>query len=312
MNITLIGHICKDVIHFPDGKEEKGYGGIYYSLLTLANLFEKNVKIYPVFGINSKEYSNLLENLTQYSNIDTSGIFKTDMPTNTVNLFYKDRAQRIECSQDIAQPIPFRKIKPYLDANIILINMISGLDITLDTLDEIRITVRDDKTPIYLDVHSLSLGFSPNGRRFHRPVTEWRRWLFMLHAVQMNEEEAKNLAIEETDEDYLAKQITALNTENVIITRGANGCTLYQDIHKQVNRSDFRVEDFGEVQDTTGCGDVFAAAYCAKYLFAKNAVESVKFANKVASFKSTLGSSAELSKISEFKITNSKITEKKT
>lgn len=310
MHITVIGHICNDVIHNPDGEEVKGYGGIYYSLVSLANLLDENVIIYPVFGIGSKDYNNLIEDLSKYKNIDTSGIYKTEGQTNTVHLYYQNDSHRIECSLDIAKPIPFKKIKPYLDVNMLLINMISGFDITLETLDEIRIAVRDEGTPIYLDLHSLTLGISEDGKRFRRPVSDWRRWLFMLHAVQMNEEEAAGLSIESKDEEYLIKQITSLDTNNVIITRGANGCTLYKDVHKKIHKYEYKIENNIKTVDTTGCGDVFAAAYCAKYLYVKDVEQSVEYANRVASFKATLSSSGELKKLSEYRIKNNKKSEK--
>ncbi len=310
MLITVIGHICNDVIHNPDGSQIEGYGGIYYSLVSMANFLNENDVIYPVFGIGAKDYNALIENLATYKNIDISGIFKIDGQTNTVHLFYQDNTHRIECSRDLAMPIPFKKIKSYLDVNMILINMISGFDITLQTLDEIRIAVRDERIPIYLDVHSLTLGISEDGKRFRRPVSDWRRWLFMLHAVQMNEEEAAGLSIESKNEEYLIKQITSLDTNNVIITRGKKGCTLFEDVHKKISKYNYRVSEKIEVANTTGCGDVFAAGYCAKYLYTKDVHQSVEFANQVASFKATLVSSNELNKLSEYKIRNNKKMEK--
>lgn len=307
MNITVIGHICSDIIHQPDGTQLKGFGGIFYSLISLANLVEENTLIFPVFGIGSKDYNNVLDILSKYKNIDPSGIFKTDGSTNTVHLYYKDNDHRIECSLEIAKPIPFKRIKPYLDTNMILVNMISGFDITLETLDEIRILVREDDIPLYFDVHSLTLGISEDGKRFRRPVSDWRRWLFRLHCVQMNEEEAAGLAIESRDEDYIIKQITSLDTNNVIITRGSKGSSLFQDLHKKIQRHDITPASDLKINDTTGCGDVFAAAYCAKYLYTKDVYKSFEYANIVASYKATLTSSSELNKLTEYKIKNKKM-----
>ena len=104
---------------------------------------------------------------------------------------------------------------------MVLVNMISGMDITLETLDEIRMDVRDDHVPVYLDVHSLTLGINPDFTRFHRPVEQWRRWLFMVHAVHLNEEEAAILSNERLDEASLAKHVLAMNTTTLHITRGS-------------------------------------------------------------------------------------------
>ena len=306
MNITLIGHICNDIIHHPDGTETQGYGGIYYSLATLANVADNNTTILPVFGIGAKDYDVFIEHLKIYSNIDTPGIYKINNLTNKVNLFYSDKQNRVECSENIAPQIPFKKIKPYLDTNIILINMISGFDIALETLDEIRMIVREDKIPVYMDIHSLSLGINEDGKRYRRPLMNWRRWLFMLHAVQMNEEEAHGLTLEKYEEDNLIKQVTALNTDTVIITRGSKGCTLYHDEHKQIHREDCVAENIERAVDSTGCGDVFAAAYCAKYLRSHDEAESVKFANQVAAFNASLRGNESIDGISKFRVSGNK------
>ena len=146
MTITIIGHLCKDIIHLPGEKDtqEESFGGIMYTLLTLANLMSERDCVQPVFGVGQADYETLMEQLKPYKNIDVSGIFKFKGPTNQVQLFYqKDAQTRIECSQNISAPIPFNRIKPYLDGDGVLINMISGADITLETLGYIRMEIRE-------------------------------------------------------------------------------------------------------------------------------------------------------------------------
>jgi hypothetical protein len=146
MVITVIGHLCKDVVHLPDEKvtQQESFGGILFTVLTLANLMSERDLIQPIFGVGQADYELLMEQLRQYKNIDTSGIFRFKGQTNQVHLFYQKNAQtRIECSQNISAPIPFNRIKPYLDGDGVLINMISGSDITLETLDYIRMEIRE-------------------------------------------------------------------------------------------------------------------------------------------------------------------------
>ncbi len=301
MDITVIGHICLDVIHNKDGEKTDSYGGIFYTIATLANLLGNYDKIYPVFGIGSKDYQSLIDRLGIYKNVDVSGIYKYDGLTNHVHLIYNNDTQRIECSKNISPPIPYKKIKPYLDTNMVLINMVSGFDITLETLDEIRMAVREEGIPIYFDLHSLSLGINEDGQRYKRPLVDWRRWFFMLNTVQMNEEETKGLILDNSEEDYLIKQITALNTENVIITRSSKGCSIYWDDHKKTNRHDIAGEKIDKALDSTGCGDVFGAAYCAKFLKSKNKLEAVEFANKVAAFNAQYNGSIEIDTLNQFR-----------
>ena len=301
MTITIIGHLCLDVIHHANGAETQSYGGIFFSIATAANLLSSNDTVYPVFGIGKGEYDAFIERLRIYPNVDTSSIYKFNAPTNQVHLRYKNDKERVECSKYIAEPIPWKRIRPYIDSDIILLNMISGFDISLETLDEIRMDVREKHTPIYMDVHSLTLGINEDFTRFHRPVENWRRWLFMLHGVQMNEEEAAILSTEQFNESNFAKQALALNTKALIITRGERGCSAFIDDRKHIQHTDIPGVAIQKPVDPTGCGDVFAAAYCAQYGKSKNIIESIQIANRIAAFKAQFAGSTAIDKLSQFR-----------
>jgi sugar/nucleoside kinase (ribokinase family) len=305
MTITVIGHLCLDVIHHADGTETQSYGGIFFSVATLANLLGPKDTVFPVFGVGKDDYAALIERLQTYPNVDPSGIYKFSGPTNQVSLHYRDKRERTEVSRNISEPVPLKKIRPYLESDLILINMISGFDITLETLDEIRMEVRESHTPVYMDVHSLTLGVNADDTRFHRPVELWRRWLFMLHGAQMNEEEAAVLAAEKLTEENLAKHTLALNTTVLIITRGDRGCTAYIDEKKHIHKTDVEAADAGPATDPTGCGDVFAASYCAHYLSSRDVAESVRFANKVAAHKAAMIGSTDIDALAAFRISKS-------
>jgi sugar/nucleoside kinase (ribokinase family) len=302
MQITVVGHLCLDIIHHPDGSDTQSYGGIFFSVAALANLLGPQDVIYPVFGIGRGEYEEFIERLKPYPNIDPSGIYRFNGPTNKVELLYKDAQQRVECSTHIAEPIPWKKLKPYLETNMVLLNMISGFDVSLETLDELRMEVREQHMPVYLDLHSLTLGINEDGTRYRRPLQNWRRWLFMVHAVQMNDEEAGGLSAEQLNDTDLAQHVLALNTRALIITRGNRGCTVFIDQHKHVQRSDVPAVPIPSIIDPTGCGDVFAASYCAHYLKTKDILSSVQFANKVAARKAELPGSVSVDALAAFRL----------
>jgi len=291
MTLTIIGHLCKDIVHLPGENDthEESFGGIMFTLLTLANLMSERDCIQPVFGVGQTDYEALLEQLKPFKNIDVSGIFKFKGPTNQVQLFYQKEAQtRIECSKDISAPIPFNRIKPYLDSNGVLINMISGSDITLETLGYIRMETREQGIPIHFDFHSLTLGTDQEGKRFRRSITDWRRWCFMLNSIQMSEEEALGLAAERYDEKTLTNHLMPLMVETLLITRSERGVTaIVQDIHKKLTQQDIAGVSFGKTLDTTGCGDVFGAAFLYQSIKSKDSFVAAEFANKAAALKAT-------------------------
>jgi sugar/nucleoside kinase (ribokinase family) len=303
MKIAVVGHLCLDVIHRPGDAPTAGYGGIFFTLTTLANLLGPEDTVVPILGVGKGEYDKFIARLSSFPNISTDGIYRFSGPTNEVHLKYSGAGERVERSEHIADPVPYRKISPYLDADMILINMISGFDITLETLDEIRMEVRERHIPIYLDVHSLTLGIREDFTRFHRPVPLWRRWLFMLHGVQMNEEEAAIVSGEQLGEIPLANHVLALHTKVFNITRGAGGCTSFIDNHKHLQRVDtpgIRIE--GEV-DPTGCGDVFGAAYCAMYLKSHDIAAAALYGNRVAAAKAGMIGSGTIDDLTVFRIT---------
>ena len=300
MKLTIIGHLCLDVIHRPDGTEKNGYGGIYFAVGAMANIASNTDTIFPVFGVGGKNFEAVRQLLAKYPNVNTDGIFSFEGETNQVHLFYSDKETRTECSKHISPPIPFSRIEPFLSVHGIFLDMISGFDITLETLDQIRLAVRPKNTPIHLDIHSLSLGIDSEASRYRRALSEWRRWCFMINSVQMNEEEAAGLTVERYDEEILAKQMLPLMVNAMCVTRGARGVTVFQQEHKHLLRKEFPGIPTGS-KDPTGCGDVFGSAFLYEYCRAKNIEGSAKFANEVAAANSVCSGSDEIDRLSQFK-----------
>ena len=283
MNILVIGHPCFDVIERPDGNQAQAYGGIYYAVATLASLADEQTKVIPVFPVGGDEYEAYIEDLSRYPAVDPAGIYRYEGPSNRVFLNYDAHGERVECSKNIFPAIPFSKVQLSLArADGIIVNMISGSDIELETLDEIRMAVRERRIPIHLDIHSLTLGIDDRQRRFRRPVPVWRRWCFMADTVQMNEEEASHLTPERLSEENLVLQLLALGGRNFIITRGERGATVYQQEHKHIQRHDILPPIVSSVVDPTGSGDVFGAAFSYRYFRDRDTLAAARFANEVA------------------------------
>ena len=285
MKYLVVGHLCLDVIHPVEGPEVESYGGIYYAVAALASLSRPSDEVFPVFGVHKADYAALIDHLKQFTNVDPSGIYKFDEPTNRVHLYYKDQQNRIECSKDIARPIPYEKIQRHLSADGILINMISGFDLTLDTLDNIRLAIRSHDVPIHFDYHSLTLGVRANHERYRRPLEDWRRWAFMDDTVQLNEEEIAGITLEGLTEKQTAGHLLTLSVKGVVVTRGDRGATLYYSEHKKMLRKDVEGVRLENPRDSTGCGDVFGAAFLLQYAGSRDLFAATDFANRIAAAK---------------------------
>lgn len=291
MDITLIGHICKDKVLLPgmDQPSSVQYGGIVYAVAAMSGVSNGKDTIHPVFGVGSEDLEEVKQLLGSFPGVDTSHIYPVKGRTNEVTLIYgSPETPRIECSEHISEPIPFAKIRPVLDADGILLNMVSGSDITLETLDTIRMAVRDSRTPVHFDFHSLTLGIQKKGKRFRRPLTDWRRWCFFLHSIQMSEEEAHGLTAERLDEPALIHQLMSVMVNVLLITRGPNGVTVVeQDPHKRLTRTDIPGV-LTDTRDTTGCGDVFGAVYLRSLIGKMSPVDAARRANEVAALHASL------------------------
>jgi sugar/nucleoside kinase (ribokinase family) len=177
--------------------------------------------------------------------------------------------------------------------------MESGNDITLETLDRIRMETREKEIPIHFDFHTLTLGIDKDSKRFRRPMTDWRRWCFMTTSVQLNEEEAAGLSAERFDENTLINHMMPLMVRALLITRHQKGVTLIRQESKKLKRFDIKGEEVNEVVETKGAGDVFGAAYIYQYLKTKNPLQSATFANLIASKKIQLRGTDELNRLTE-------------
>lgn len=295
MKILVAGHLCLDVIHAADGTEIRSYGGIYYAVTTLGLLAAPGDRILPVFGVGADDHEALIADLAAFPAVDTSGVYRFPGPTNQVHLFYGNG--RTECSSHIAPPIPFERLRPFLNVDGILLNMISGFDFTLETLDQIRMAIRPHGIPVHFDYHSLTLGIDAEHKRFRRPLDDWRRWAFMIDTVQLNEDEIAGLPRDRMTEQQTAGHLLTLGPKGVIVTRGDRGATLYQNERKRVIRTDVPGHAVDRAVDATGCGDVFGAAFLMSMLRGKDMHQAMVSSNTLAAAKARTPGSTRMAQL---------------
>ncbi|MBK9330862.1 MAG: carbohydrate kinase family protein [Ignavibacteria bacterium] len=310
MNYLVIGEPCVDVIHKADGETIRSYGGILYSVISMAVLADKTDSVIPVMNLGEDEFDNVTELLKQYPNIKTYGINKLKHPTRQVNLYYSlynsDKSARFEKSTEPTYTINYNDVESLLNmADAVLINMISGIDITIDTLKNIR---KNFKGMMHIDIHNIVMETKEDGSRTHVPVDNWYEWCTNTDTVQMNQFEIASLSREKLTEYKIAEEILFNNVNEVkglIVTRGVDGVTGFAKKEKVYGTEKFRDLDHIEIaaienshfKDSTGCGDVFASAFLLDYSKNGNFSKSIHFANRLASYNSSLEGIGDLIKL---------------
>jgi hypothetical protein len=261
MKIVVIGHYSRDVVHEPGGCVVEREGGLYHCVSALSARAEKLDRIVPVAGLSSTEFEEVSRRFSALPGVDTSALFPVKEPAHRVEYFPVAGGSRVACVKQMALPIGFERFKKHCDADALLVNMFSGRDLTLETMDELRMAVRGGETRIHLDFHNLTLGIDEGGVRVRRPLATWRRWAFMVDVVQLNEEEIAGLSVEPMGEAQTVGHLLTLGVKWVIVTRGSRGATLFSSEHKKVIRRESTPVPAVDATVPVPAGDLFGGAF---------------------------------------------------
>jgi hypothetical protein len=269
--IGIIGQPCIDEIVSPDGEiTSQALGGILYSYAAMeraARESNTDVEFLPLTWFSKPDAETILPFFSLLNHFkDLSKLFNTDSLTNRVRLVYSDQTHRTEHCPVILPAITEEELSWIDLASLdgIFINMISGFDISLDTLKWIR---SQTKAYIHLDIHALVLGSLSEDSSLPRKMTgrkDWKEWVTNVDSVQMNEIESDWLGAPKiTTEKELLSEIRKLSAHSgspssVIITRGERGATSFDFKHEKIWNKE-PVEKI--IRNTTGSGDVFGAMY---------------------------------------------------
>jgi sugar/nucleoside kinase (ribokinase family) len=284
--ITVIGTITRDTLVFSDGNKKDSFGGILYNLCTFSALGGDWMEIYPVCNLGYDAYNQVMEILEQYGNVKPDGIRKVKKKNNHVFLLIDRRSEREEILKNRVPALSFSQIEPFLESDAVLVNFISGFDITLKTMKRIR---QATDALIFWDVHSFTLGIRRDGKRFLRTPNRWKEYLEQADIVQCNLPELNvlsggKLTSIENIKDF-GSCILDLGPSILLISLGKEGAVA---IHKKgkgigfIRRAGVKVRGF---KDATGCGDVFSAGFLSCYLRTKSLDRALEFANRVAAEK---------------------------
>lgn len=278
MKILVLGHLAVDVDHCSGSEATETTAGIFRSVAALSAMIGRTDTIIPVCGVGREEYRSVLDQCAALPGVETAGIYQSDTPTHRVHFYRGPDGSTTACAREIGRPIPFERIRKYLDVSGVLITMSSGQDLSLETLDEIRMAVRARGLPIHLDIHNLARGVNDRHERMLRPVPEWRRWAFMVDTVQGSEEEINALHPDAQTEETLVGHLFTLCVRRLLVTRGARGATIYRNERKHALREDLPAAAVSDQRETVGAGDVFAAAFMSSLLRSGDEIAAARVA----------------------------------
>jgi sugar/nucleoside kinase (ribokinase family) len=286
MKLLVIGNTVVDTIDF-NGKITINPGGIFYTITALNNFKEKQDKISLVTAVDKKHYLFFKE---EYEKLDER-IFDNVGSVPKVWLKVEKHSERHEKYENINQNISFN----IEDLNLydgILINMITGFDITLQQLKQIR---KNYKGKIYFDVHTFSRGLDKDFKRKFRVIPDFNEWAKNLDILQLNKNELFTLS-EKKSEDEIIEEMLGYGIRYLIVTLEEKGARIF---FKEKNKveSIYQPAITVDVNNKIGCGDVFGAVFFYSYISQgfKRVSKALQMANIAA------GCTASYKGINEFK-----------
>jgi len=268
MKFLVIGHSVVDTIITSDSKFTKP-GGIFYSVISLLSFLKKDDELYLCTSIDEK--SAALFSIA-YNKVKNDFIYKTGLIPH-VHLKIQEDRERHEKYESITSNLnlKFDNINKY---DGILINMITGFDIKIEQLKEIR---KNYNGIIYFDVHTFSRGLDENYQREFRIIPGFNEWAECIDLIQANEMEFKTL-FDMKNETEIIDELFKSGVKQVIITKAGKGAEVYiNDSGKTRSLSEDALQV--KVVNKVGCGDVFGAVYFYLYIKENNEERALKLAN---------------------------------
>ncbi len=290
MKLLVIGQSVADIINF-NGEETLKPGGIFYSVAALNNFKEIQDKISLVTAVDKKYYLLFKE---EYEKLGEK-IFNQVENIPKVHLKIELEEERHETYENINQNLVF-SISNLNSFDGILINMITGFDITLEQLKDIR---KKYKGIIYFDVHTFSRGLDDKMQRYFRIIPGFKEWAPNIDIIQVNKNELKTLAEKETEEEII-NEVFNYGIKYLILTLEDKGAKVFfkeNDAVKSIYEPAIKIN----VRNKVGCGDVFGAIFFYGYISGgkefpehRNIRKVLKTANRAAGFAASYEDMNEL------------------
>jgi len=255
--VVLLGSITEDIITQPGGKIFRSLGGVLYQASVFCAL-GRRIELWAHLGENlAEEFQKLTKN---WFSLDITGVKVVPQPGNRVHLRYPLEGEREEILENIVPPLELKSLIKRLSSRDFLMAVInSGFDFRRE---DWRRLVERVNCSIWLDIHSLALEPVLGEPRSYRSLPDWSDWAKGVTWLQANRQELACLLGHPTKQPafnemlFFSQKAASLGVKAVVITLGRAGVFLGEGEKGEI----FLPPTIVEAVDTTGCGDVLAAA----------------------------------------------------
>ena len=306
--IGVLGSLVWDIIYGRDPTDAPAeeWGGIAYALAGFDASLAPGWEIVPLIKVGrdlSPRAHEFLRSLRRMA--PATRCVEVPVPNNRVTLRYQSEERRCERMSGGVPGWSWVELGPMVrDLDAIYLNFISGFETGLGTAQALRQGFRG---PRYADLHSLFLGMPQDGIRVFRPLPDAAGWFGCFDAVQVNEDEMRQLSA-----DPLALSADALRAglSFLAVTLGPRGAVYVaapgfegwetgtpgdRETERPRDRETGREGERGnavrtalvsapyvDAPDPTGCGDVFGAVLFSRLLAGDGLDAAMTYANRLA------------------------------
>jgi sugar/nucleoside kinase (ribokinase family) len=289
MKLLLIGHSVEDHIFYKNEETIKP-GGMYYSAAAMVNIKNAEDEIFLVTSLSDENYE-LFRSVYEKTDITFSKRDSGIIPRVRLDI-YDDREREEKYDYlDGNLDIPLDKLNIF---DGILINMITGFDITPGQIKEIR---NNSSCPVYMDVHTLSRGVDDFLRRPQTVIKNFSEWAENTDIIQLNETEVFSL-YGSGSETEIARRVLDTGTRFLIVTKGEKGARIYS-LHNSELESLFISAIKVKARNKVGCGDIFGAVFFYSFIKFGDIKKAFRYANTAAGIISSYDNMNDISKLKD-------------
>ena len=280
LKIAVLGSINEDfIIH--EGQVKHSFGGILYNLTALSILLPDSL-IWPVAFLGTNVWPRVRSITRGLKNIHWDKTQKLKTASNRVQLFYPPKGEKQEMLKHPVPRLTWANLEPALEADVLLLNFISGWEISPKLFQRIRALFSG---VIHVDIHSLLLGIRKKGERFARVPKNWETFLD-ADFVQLNQKEWELVAAMPFNPKNLlhfCRRWKSKGWKGVIVTLAEKGAVLAhrKGAIKTLSYPAPKVKN----PEQTGAGDFFAAGFGSALWEGRNIQAALETGVRAASWK---------------------------